>query len=692
MVFSNLSKMLGVVSIKETDTEIQIKGIPATVIHKTIPKLWSTSTINKWMFTEVKKTSLTFPKFFAVEVVYILQQLIEEGNLGYFDKTSLEKMIFKIETETWLANTTHSHGDILDWSVLKKFSKKPFDYQMEYFQQFNDILPKYNLNGYMLASPAGSGKTWTTLVLGFMLKSDYFIGIVPKNSLEKVWEETYKQDFNITPYVSKTKALPPDIKKTNHFVFHYEAISQIPALIKAIKKKDPRAHLFFYVDESHNFNELTSQRTKQIMEIAEELPPKSYVSQWASGTPIKAVGTEAIPLLKTVDPLFTDDVQVRFKKIFGKSTSRGLDILKRRLGIVTYTIPKEEVRQTSKPIVHHSQVKVPNSERYTLPQIKKEMVEFVEQRINFYMDNMKDYQLFYDEIIKEHKSMLTTKEEKDEFAKYQAYFKEIKENYDPVEMKEMVKFVNTYEEKEIIPNILGSRERREKFRKVRGVVKYVRLVVMGEALGGVLGKRRTECYQDMAKYADIEPIMHESEKKTVIFTSFVPVVKTLETRLADYKTLSVHQETNNKLAQIVSDFGRKPEINPLLATYQSLSTAVPLTMANTVILINLPYRDYEYIQATSRIDRVGQDKQPHVFILQLDTGDVPNISTRNEDIMEWSRAQVEAMLGDSVEKKDVDEIVRNFQQGQSLANVRKIYEKVERNLNLDILKRINPFS
>ena len=690
-MFNNISRILGFVTVKETDTHIHLKGIPGTVITKTIPKLWSTSKINKYMFTEVRDSYMKFPRFFAIEVVYILNNLLKEHTLGYFDKENIKKIIDKIETETWVANTKKTHGDVLDWDVLKHTTKKPFDYQMEYFQDFNETVPKYNLNGYMLASPAGSGKTWTTLILGYMLRSDYFIGIVPKNSLQNVWEKTYKEDFNTIPYISKSSHAP-DPKTTSHFVFHYEAIERIIPLINQIKRYSHHAKLFLYVDESHNFNEITSQRTKKIMQLVDELPSKSYAFQWASGTPMKAIGSEAIPLLKTVDPLFTEDVENRFKKIFGSSNSRGLDILNRRLGIVTYTIPKENVRQTSRPIVKHQYVTVPNSERYTLPTIKQDILNFVEKRLKYYEENMKDYKNFYMKIIAEHKSSLSGSEEKKWFETYRQYFAEIQKNYDPATMKDMVKFVNQYEEKEIIPNIQGSRSRREHFRKVRGVVKYVRLVVMGEALGSVLGKRRMECYQDMVTHADLESIINESEKKVVIFSSFVPVVKTLQTRLEKYETRAVHQETNNKLVQIIGEFARKPEVNPLLATYQSLSTAVPLTMANTAVLTNLPYRDYEYIQATSRIDRIGQDKQPYVYILQLNTGNTPNISTRNEDIMEWSRAQVSAMMDNTVGDDDVDAIVRNFKGGGNISSVRGIYEKIEKKLNIDVLKRINPFS
>jgi hypothetical protein len=86
-------------------------------------------------------------------------------------------------------------------------------------------------------------------------------------------------------------------------------------------------------------------------------------------------------------------------------------------------------------------------------------------------------------------------------------------------------------------------------------------------------------------------------------------------------------------------------LNPLLATYASLSTGVRLTIADTMILLNSPFRAYILEQAISRIYRLGQDSQTYVYQCILDTGEVPNISTRSADILAWSTEQVEAIMG-----------------------------------------------
>jgi hypothetical protein len=68
-------------------------------------------------------------------------------------------------------------------------------------------------------------------------------------------------------------------------------------------------------------------------------------------------------------------------------------------------------------------------------------------------------------------------------------------------------------------------------------------------------------------------------------------------------------------------------------------------MADTMILIDTPFRDYILQQTVSRIHRLGSDTQTHVYLIALYTGPLPNISTRTTDILKWSQEQTAEILG-----------------------------------------------
>ncbi|MFO5759983.1 hypothetical protein ACLBQR_31995, partial [Klebsiella pneumoniae] len=54
----------------------------------------------------------------------------------------------------------------------------------------------------------------------------------------------------------------------------------------------------------------------------------------ASGSPVKALGSELVSALRVLDDLFTNEVEERFKKAFGKEKQKGLDIDQHRNGFI----------------------------------------------------------------------------------------------------------------------------------------------------------------------------------------------------------------------------------------------------------------------------------------------------------------------------------------------------------------------
>lgn len=416
----------------------------------------------------------------------------------------------------------------------------------------------------------------------------------------------------------------------------------------------------------HNFNEINSQRTQSLIELT-----KKYVhySLWMSGTPIKALGKEVIPLLHCIDPLFDESCEKSFAAVFGKNSERALDILANRIGILSHTVKKEDVVSDVKLYRYQANVTLKNGDDYTLPVIRLKMKAFIEERSKFYKENMKSFEEDYKYGIELYRNFIKNKTQEIKLLDdYLSKVHTIRKGWDPYTMKDISRYCNTFERTKIIPMLPN--DIKKAFRKAKSVYKYVNLTIMGECLGSILGKARTQCNVDIASnlgtmrliplnygpdlgLMTLDEILTNAKKKTIMFTSFVEVVTTLKAKLMEdqYRPAVVFGETNKDLPKIVESFDKEDAVNPLVATFQSLSTAVPLIMANTIIMLNIPFRDKDYVQAVARAHRKGQTEDVYVIDVLLDTGDVPNISTRSKDIATEAAQMVAKIMGVDIDEE-----------------------------------------
>lgn len=484
--------------------------------------------------------------------------------------------------------------------------------------------------------------TYTGYALGHTLDADRIIIFCPKHAVYRVWEADGVLKFFYEPqtYWIADRRLP--YRDERILIFHYETLSTALDLIGRLKNYKT----FVFLDESHNLNEIKAQRTQYFIEFCKTLETQNVV--FASGTPFKAMGGESIPLFKTIDPYFDSNVEDRFKKMHGSDGRSTLDILSRRLEIVSFKVTKDVIA-LDKPLMYNIPIQVPGSDKYTLKAIKIEMEKFIEAQSIYYAKRKKnDERFFYEALGYFESHYVKDKATRIEYNQYQAALKAVIQAYNQRALetvKDEMMFCNRYELKTIVPML--PKEMGLQFKDVRTIVKYVGLKIQGECLGRVLGKTRTQCHVDMVPYIDFIEILESTTKKTVVFSSYVEVVeKTIVTlEKQKLKPLAVYGKTASDLSGIVKRFFDDEEINPLIATFQSLSTAVPLVVANTVILMNSPFREYILNQAVSRVWRLGQDIQTRVFTLVLDTGAEPNISSRSVDILKWTAETVALLTG-----------------------------------------------
>lgn len=637
--------MFGGVTVKETSTEIVVSGIRAKDIVRDMDKHWKTTRITQNIFNTVSGSSFSFYKFFAPEIMYILEN-IKNYRYRWTSVRAINGIIESLMANTWLKDTIPTApGSVpgrLDFTKLKNLKFTPKDYQLEYFKNYSFRLDQYDLKGDLIAAAAGTGKTYTTSAIAEMLNAELIVVFCPKAVLESVWVESINEMFK-TPQTIWHSGKPMSYEGQRWIVCHYDAMPKLQEIFQ-----NPESYvgkkIVTILDESHNMNDPNSARSLQYQAMVKLLGSVNNIM--GSGTPVKALGAEIITLLRVVDPLFTPQVEGVFKKMYGKEASKGLDIIRHRLGLVSYKVEKSEADESLlPPIMRPYPIKVPDGERFTLPAIRKVMEAFIKERTAYYQKRRDQDLRFWDECVKIARSGLKDRQSVIQFDEYLHLVHLISRTPDPRYLGDEMKRANAYE-KNVFEKLLPQKLINQ-FRDVKSVVKYVNLKIQGEVLGRVVGGMRIEANVAMVPHIDWVGVVESTLKKTIMFTSFVEAVDTAEahTIKLGMRPLVVYGKNTNDLPNHVKRFDSDPGLNPLLATYASLSTGVRLTIADTMILLNSPFRAYILEQAISRIYRLGQDSQTYVYQCTLDTGEVPNISTRSADILAWSTEQVESILG-----------------------------------------------
>ena len=657
-IFDSIGKALksqfGVVWVEEFQGIITIGGINTDNLLADINKIWGNVRVVKIIFSGLNKHNASFYSFYGVEVLYILQQCWEYKK-SVSGKFRIRHAIEQLKTNTWLRRIDVDYPSILNYDKLKLMYHKPFEHQMGFLNMYDQKTQKMGINGFLLAADPGAGKTIASLALSVCLEAEVTIVISPKSLAENVWVHDTKEEMGEdVSYWASTENVPlrPGFK---YYIFHFDAIGKAFELVNWFRSKKT----IIILDESHNFNDSKSLRSIKLIDLCHQTMCHHII--FSSGTPLKMLGYEVITLLRCIDPLFNDGVEVLFRKIFGVSSKRAVDILRHRIGLIGHKIPREVFMHVATPIVKQIKVKIPNGKKYTVANVKLEMKAYIKDRLAFYSEHTKKYLTIYEDAIRIYARTIKTQAERDALKKYMDFIVEIRKGFDPSVHKDMAHYCNEFEKKKISPALTTPQQRKD-FKDARSIVKYVHLKVLGEALGKVLSKKRAECHCEMIPYSGVIDIVLNADKKTLCFTSFVDVVKTAKEYFEGHglKTAEVYGETNKDINSIIGKFKSDPNVNPLIATLQSMSAGVTLVNCSVLIYFDLPFRDYLWQQGSARLYRIGQDAQTYIYECVLDTGNEPNISTRSQDIMEYSRQQVELIMGKGISEKEMSGIVKRL--------------------------------
>lgn len=645
-LFRNLFNL---VTVEEGREVINVYGLKqGTELVNQLTKLFNTTRVRTYMFNDIGNKSFSFYRYYALDIIYMLRDLANsaESLPGYVPVKLIKEIITQIEEKTWVKNTFSQVTSRLNWRRLSDFTVKPLKHQQDFFTHYDDVTQRNGLTGLMAAADAGTGKTLMGLMLMRMLPIDTVIVVCPLPTLLSVWEKTLNEFYGKTPTYWHSRMNTPIPDDVEYILIHYEYLNKIMGDITFNRRKT----YSIILDESHNFNEM-SNRTQYFTDLCEV--SRSQHTLWLSGTPVKAVALETIPLIRNIDPLFTPKVEVRFRKAYAGSNIKMNQLLNTRLGTYMQRV-KKEVLKLDPYINKDVLMKIPNGDYFTLVMIRGRMEAYFNERTAYYEARREeDHKVFF--------YCLSVFEETlrdSEQAGYTGYRQLLQTVVDAEgaiqNIPDQVKACNQYEKNIILPRL--PQQLRKGFIEAKGIYKYVRLKIRGEVLGRIVGRARIECSVALAQQVDYLMLTQSATKKTLIFSNHVDTVDVATERCEriGLKPLTVHGGTSKNLANILKTLAVDESANPLITTYASLSTGVPLIACNRVILIDTPFRPHVLNQAIARVWRLGQDTQVDVIRIVLDTGDQPNISTRSVDIMEWARTNVKQVTGIDYVEGDVD--------------------------------------
>ncbi|QAX96243.1 hypothetical protein [Vibrio phage vB_VmeM-Yong XC32] len=637
---------LPMVRCEEHNNVVRVGGFWARDLNNDVRKEWGSQRINNSIFIDLSARQLVFHSFFAVEVLYILEVLKKRQTKT--SNSAIEEMSRAIYENTWIKKAQERSPLSINWSAISRdMNVTLLESQRNFIVNYSRYVPKMNLNGMMLAAPPGTGKTIAGFSFSLAMSADITIFAVPKNSLTEVWEETIKTRFKKKQkYWISTRGDNPTGKE-KYIICHYESLQKLVDIAPRLASKN----VVIWLDESHNFNEESSTRTNRFVSLCKQSRAEHVV--WASGTPLKAIGKEAVPFLTTTDPLFTEAVRKPFIGIFGSTKARALDILHNRLTKVTFKVEKATVVNNEKE-EYVTHIKTKDSHLYTLMQVRQDVKAFVQERNVHYQAEMPEIVRRTQELLSNFETTRKTQEEKVAYRNYRFMVEEVRKGLNMELHKDWLPLMKRYEKEEIEPTM--DMATKKEFRKLISRYKYIVLVIRGEALGLVVTRKRIDAIKSLVAESPFGSIINQSEKKTLIFTSYVDVANAVKDKVKGqgFEPLMVYGSTNLQLTDIMTKLKEDPKANPLIATYASLSTAVPVIECNTVVLCDEAFRVHIRKQAISRVDRLGQDAKVHVVSLLLDTRPDDNITTRSLDIMKWSKEMVDQMLG--VDSEDEVEI------------------------------------
>ena len=591
-----------------------------------------------YMYTEV---------FFALELVRLFTDLGKR----FRDKTYLS-MAKTIYEASWLKEADNKAEETSEMSLtrLKNITLTLNDYQKDFIAKYPKLKAQLNLKGYILAFEQGLGKTLTAIGLSKCLNVDH-VYIVCPNSLKENWAleiqkyyKKYAEDEDLwrsEVFICNERPIYFNKETTKFMIINNESIEKMFPYVMGGKN-------MLILDESHNFRNMNSKRVHQLIQLRDML--KCTDTLIMSGTPIKATPDEIVPALLMIDPTFTMEAATIFTKAFKLKSSLGTSLVQTRFGKIMYRKEKDVLDgKLPEKFIESLPLKISNGDKFIMENVNDVVMSRFSE---LFMAGYDDFKALEIPFLKMSKKYSTNGMEYDKFK--MLILQMVKKNEYLHEIDKI--FVENYMKK-VKENIKIKKEKDQYDFLIKNYVRY-QAHCLGVAFGEILPPYRRDMY--IALYDENKDIffkmIKENLKKTLIFTQFKGVANFVYKSLNDFDigAVMITGDVKNRM-EILKEFKENDSVRVLVATSQTIGTGVTLIEANQMFFFGPPWRDADFEQCSDRIHRIGQTDDCYIYTVTLDTGDALNLSTRMDDILNWSKQMTGSVILKTDDKEDLDQ-------------------------------------
>lgn len=514
---------------------------------------------------------------------------------------------------------------------LNQLTVKLFPFQLDFLKSYYNAKHKLGMDGMILSYSAGGGKTYTCIAAMYSFNIYPAIITAPRSTLDG-WKASI---LKMIPGIKENEVkiisgYNPNKDKTKwkFLICNYERLEQAEEYSKyAFDKVKCIA-----CDECHNFRNLTTNRSQMLSKLKKDLNINNVIA--ISATPIKALGSELIVIMKLLDPEFTDDAQKIFKTIYSRNQYDAItgSVLKNRLSIYLERKNLEESMKLPPKEMYNIEVTLNNPKPYLLTTMKDNIWKYVQEHVEEYKKEAQPNLNNLEKLLSD--KFFTKNFDKTDI---DSYLSAITEKMNNPFNKDLNIIINNFELEQVKKLDKNYYKKMIQYRKK--ITSYM-MMLIGKALGIYFIKQKIKLLAEMVKenINSISDIIKNGEQKTVIFCTFIEPLFSVKEELEKSGINCILHTGQDDFSETLEKFA-SDKVKVLLGTISSIGTGSDGMQfyANQIIMLNRPYRDADQVQVNARVHRKGSTaKVVKIFFMKLIT-DEPNILDSEDQIQSWSR-------------------------------------------------------